>query len=574
MRYIIFIFCFISLSIGGRTEAAMAQSNLDKVVTLNVKQVKLSALLTLVAKKGNFYFSYSSDQLKADSLVSFSVVNKPVRNLLDELFNGNVDYKESAGYIILRSAPKRLTLKPDTSYGKDYNYYISGYVIDDHTGLPIPNASVYEKRLLVATLTNDKGYFSLRLKSDGQVVLTVSKEQYKDASVSFLNDVTISLNHRNVYYSADTTSGGVARNWLGRIFISSKQRIQNINLGGYMASVPFQTSFIPGLSTHGMMSSQVVNHYSINVLGGYTAGLDGIEFGGLFNINKQNVRYLQAAGLFNIVGGNFKGVQLAGIGNTVLKNAKGLQAAGIYNIVKDTLEGVQAAGVFNRVGGSFEGVQLAGIGNAVLKNANGLQAAGIFNTVKDTLKGVQLAAIFNKSRVLKGVSISPVNITDTLNGYAIGLLNLSRNGYHKILIYSNEITTVNAGFKTGNAKLYSIISVGANFTNAVKFYSVGFGIGHDFLLSNRYYISAELATQSLVSNRWDNWQQVNKFSTLINIKASSKLTFFAGPSLNFYNEMKDENSVSAGQQYINNETGLISLKNGKSWIGWSAGIAF
>ena len=37
------------------------------------------------------------------------------------------------------------------------------------------------------------------------------------------------------------------------------------------------------------------------MFGGYTAGVNGLEIGGLFNLNKKDVRYVQAAGLFNIV---------------------------------------------------------------------------------------------------------------------------------------------------------------------------------------------------------------------------------------------------------------------------------
>lgn len=526
MRHTLFIFCLIALSVGLMAEDTNAQSNLDGMVTLNVQRIKLSELLNSIEKKGNFYFSYSSDQIRQDSLVNIPTGNKTVRELLDDIFNNNIDYRESPGYIILRPAPNRLTLKPDTSYGKDNNYYISGYVIDDRTRLPVKNASIYEKMLLVSTITNEKGFFSIKVKNEGQITLTISKEFYKDSSISFLNDVTISPHQNRTYYSVDAASDKTDRNWLDRMFISSKQRMQNINLGGFMAYVPFQTSFTPGLSTHGMMSSQIVNHYSINALGGYTAGLDGIELGGLFNINRQDVRYLQAAGLFNVVGGNFKGVQLAGLGNTVLKNARGLQAAGIYN------------------------------------------------TVKDTVTGVQLAGVFNKSHVLRGLAISPVNITDTLDGYAIGLISLSKNGYHEVLISSNEVTTVSVGFKTGNAKLFSIISVGANFTNDIKFYDFSFGLGHDFILNNRCFLSTILSAQSLVSEHWNNSQQINTLSMILNVKTGSKFSFFAGPTLNIYNDVKDENIPDAGRQYIKDGTGLISLKNGKSWIGWSAGISF
>lgn len=526
MGRILFISCLIALSVGLIAEDAKAQGNLDRMVNLNVQRIKLSELLNSIEKKGNFYFSYSSDQIRQDSLVNIPTGNKTVRELLDEIFNNNIDYRESPGYIILRPAPNRLTLKPDTSYGKDNNYYISGYVIDDRTGLPVKGASIYEKILLVSTITNEKGFFSIKVKNEGQVTLTISKEFYKDSSISFLNDVTISPHQRRTYYSVNTASDKADRNWLGRMFISSKQRMQNINLGGFMASVPFQTSFTPGLSTHGMMSSQIINHYSINALGGYTAGLDGLELGGLFNINRQDVKYLQAAGLFNVVGGNFEGVQLAGIGNTVLKNASGLQAAGIYN------------------------------------------------TVKDTVTGVQVAGIFNKSHVLRGVAISVVNITDTLDGYAIGLINISKNGYREVLIYSNEVTTVNAGFKTGNAKLYAILSVGANLTNTTKFYDFSFGMGHDFIFNKRCFLSTEFAVQSLVSERWNNSQEINTLSTILNVKAGSKLTLFAGPSFNLYDDFNDKNIPGADQPYLKNRTGLINLKDGKTWIGWRAGISF
>ena len=50
---------------------------------------------------------------------------------------------------------------------------------------------------------------------------------------------------------------------------------------------PFQVSLVPGLGSHGKMSGQVVNNFSLNVFGGYTAGTNGSELGGLFNIDKK-----------------------------------------------------------------------------------------------------------------------------------------------------------------------------------------------------------------------------------------------------------------------------------------------
>src|ERR1700753_3381851 len=93
---------------------AQAQNNnLDRHISINVKQMKLADLLTEIGKKGGFYFSYASDMIRTDSLVTVAATNETIRTLLDELFNNNVAYKEAPGYIILRPAPNRLTLVPD-----------------------------------------------------------------------------------------------------------------------------------------------------------------------------------------------------------------------------------------------------------------------------------------------------------------------------------------------------------------------------------------------------------------------------------------------------------------------------
>src|SRR5690606_33332308 len=124
-------------------------------------------------------------------------------------------------------------------------------------------------------------------------------------------------------YRPDDDLLNVERTAAGRFFVSSKQKLQSLNLGGFFANTPFQTSITPGLSTHGSMSGQVVNKFSVNLLGGYTSGVNGVELGGGFNINKRNVNFLQAAGVFNLVGGSVSGIQLAGVNNSVLDSEIG-----------------------------------------------------------------------------------------------------------------------------------------------------------------------------------------------------------------------------------------------------------
>lgn len=72
--------------------------------------------------------------------------------------------------------------------------------------------------------------------------------------------------------------------------------MQSINLGKFFTTRAFQISLFPGLSTQGKLSPQITTAFSVNVLGGYTGGVSMMELGGLFNITKTNVKYLQGQG--------------------------------------------------------------------------------------------------------------------------------------------------------------------------------------------------------------------------------------------------------------------------------------
>ena len=87
----------------------------------------------------------------------------------------------------------------------------------------------------------------------------------------------------------------------------------------------FQFSVLPSVGTNGRNSGNVINHYSFNLLGGYSAGTTKLELAGLFNINRGDMSGVQMAGWFNQVGGKVEGVQLAGLFNSNLDSVKGVQ---------------------------------------------------------------------------------------------------------------------------------------------------------------------------------------------------------------------------------------------------------
>src|SRR6476619_2282468 len=337
--------------ITGICVSCVGQNLLSKSISLDINRQRLDNVLEILSNKGDFYFSYNSKIVKKDSLVSLSVRDKTVREALAMLFNSTYEFVESGNYVIIRKAPIRMTMVTNKAAVEDKIYSVSGYVFDEQSGFAINEASVYEKKQLASALTNDAGYFKLKLKNSktSTATLFISKEFYEDTSIVIEprhnQELTITMmpveNEEDkvtvapedylvpdsLKRTTDTVSKAIApagdsakveRTGMGRFLLSTKQQVQSLNLKHFFTTRPFQVSLTPGLSSHGKMSGQVVNNFSLNVFGGYTAGTNGVEIGGLFNIDKKEVRYFQAAGIFNVVGGKVDGFQVAGVNNTVL----------------------------------------------------------------------------------------------------------------------------------------------------------------------------------------------------------------------------------------------------------------
>src|SRR6187402_3176978 len=92
------------------TSISLGQNLLSKNISLDVNRQRLESVLEILSNKGNFYFSYNSNILKKDSLVSIRASNKTVKEILTQLFNNTYEFKESGNYIIIRKTPIRMTL--------------------------------------------------------------------------------------------------------------------------------------------------------------------------------------------------------------------------------------------------------------------------------------------------------------------------------------------------------------------------------------------------------------------------------------------------------------------------------
>jgi hypothetical protein len=307
-------------------------------------------------------------------------------------------------------------------------------------------------------------------------------------------------------------------------------------------TVPVRFGIFPGLSTQGAADVRTTSNFSLNLWGGRTGSVDGIELGSLFNIDKGNVQFVQAAGLFNSVGGN--------------------------------TQGVQAAGIFNMVGGNGSGVQTSGIHNHTSKNFSGIQAAGISNFAGKMVKGVQVAGIVNYAKHVKGLQIGLINIADTSEGFHIGLINIVKKGYHKLYISANEVMNANIAIKTGNPKLYNILIAGINPGTDDKVFSYGYGLGREIKLGKTFTLNPEISSQYLYLGNWhyDNW--LSKIQLLVNVRLAKNIALTGGPSFSVY--YSDQPSAVKGYKFNIPSYSSFELWNDnvKGWIGWTAGLTF
>ena len=579
--------------------AGFSEGLLNKHVSISVTRKPLGEVLTLLGRQGGFYFSYNSNTVNDASLITLTAKDKAVKQILWELFDNGYEFKETESHIIIQ-------------YVAGAYWYATGYIKDGVTGDNIAYATVYDKKQFVSTMTNEAGYFKLKLKDrNTPAMLYVSKSWYNDtiltvnAATNKEVNITILPNPVELDSVVITQRNGVERNWFSRMFLSSKQRMQSVNLGKYFVNKPYQGSIIPGFGTHGRMGAQVINKFSFNLLGGYTAGVDGFELGGLFNIVKKDVQYVQIGGVFNLAGGSVTGLQIAGVYNQVLKASNGWQFAGVCNFVNADITGLQVAGVYNHAWGNAkgviasgianlskentDGVQVSGSMNYTHKNLKGVQATGIINITGDSTDGVQAAgavnvtrrvmkgtqvAVLNYAGHLKGVQVGLINVADTSNGASIGLFNFVWKGYHKFHIGTNEVANINAMAKIGTRRLYNILAFDLNAGSFQELIGFGYGWGSEFKLTKKISISPEITGHYLYNGDTTSNNWLCKLNVNLNYNIFKWLSVNVGPSYNYY--YSNQTNIPPGNKKDIPNNGILYSEhknNWYSWMGWHAGIS-
>ncbi len=588
-------FAFVLLSC---LQNAIGQSKplLERTLTIALNNERVDAALKKISEQGGFVFSYSPSIFDSQRRLTYSFVNKTVREILDEIFSGRIEYKARGKYIILTKAL--------LSSSKDSKVY-SGYVVDESTGERLKDVAIYDPVSLSSTLTDSYGFFELKIdKPPSDLKLVVNKRNYSDTLVvtpsrtGRLLTVRMRETTGKIATFADSVGRKVERFWKSKILLRQVKTMENVSDTLHRLS---QISFVPFIGTNHALSGNVVNDFSFNVVGGYSLGIKKFEMGGVFNIVRSNVQGFQIAGVFNAVGGNvtggqfagvfnanrgsFQGAQLAGILNfnwegTKYFNGAGIlnfnrkvsdaiqfagianvtvgeqklphfagivnlttsdasvQFSGIGNIAAKSMDGWQASGIVNFVGKNVDGVQTSGILNLAGKDVKGAQVAGVLNFTGKKVEGVQISSILNYATKVDGVQIGLINVADSVGGLSIGLLSVVLKGYHKIELAADEVFMANVSFRTGVRQFYNIVTVGAKpqtFSDTVTHWTFGYGLGSAPRLSEKLFLNLDATANQIVQGgKIESLNLLNKFYLGVDYQFARHMSVTAGATFNIY----------------------------------------
>lgn len=148
-------------------------------ITLDVKKTKLAKVLQIIEQQSNYHFVYSSSYVPVNKMISISVTNTPVTDVLASVLGKtNLKYSISAGGLIIISRSKD---QPITGTVKDAN------------GGALPGASVRVKGTSTGVSTDVNGKFSLNVPENATLVISYAGFQTKEVSIGTQTTVDIVL---------------------------------------------------------------------------------------------------------------------------------------------------------------------------------------------------------------------------------------------------------------------------------------------------------------------------------------------------------------------------------------------
>ncbi len=574
------------LLISGRV---LTQNNdvINQLVTCNFVDQKAHVVFAELSRQSGCLFSYSGDFNK-NRLVTLYAKNEALKSIVNRLGEAiNADIIVNKQYLIVRAKPEIKEL------------YITGTIYEIHNDEPLRDATIYIKKLKAVVNTGSDGKFAIKIPNNQRKYeLQIAKQNFHDTVVVFVANKSqqISVKMSQIPKERIEDLPPLESNIITAVVKDSltalplnfaiwanleKDNSSIINIKDTLLS-PLSISLIPPISSNKLLALNTKNSIALNIIGGYSKGIDIMEIGGVYNLDNGDVKYIQLAGVANIVAGNTTGVQVGGVVNLVRGEVRGLQTSGVMNIVSD-----------------MKGVQVGGFSNVTLEQSTGLQVAGAFQRTK-YLKGLQIAGVYNDAKIVKGVQISGfLNRVDTLTGVQIGILNVAndyqfgvpiglfnyvRNGYHKLEMSYDDLGFFGMGFRSGVNLFHTYFKLGGRVKGIapkdvedVRLLQARYGIGSSMGLTKKFRLDLDLSSGSLMDKNKLFYSELNvhnQFLLGFSYQFSKRFGIRSGVTVNHMLYKKNSAIATDIEDLVSNEIynyqGLRT--NHKMWLGYQVSV--
>ncbi|WP_205525810.1 LA_2272 family surface repeat-containing protein [Pyxidicoccus trucidator] len=317
--------------------------------------------------------------------------------------------------------------------------------------------------------------------------------------------------------------------------------------------IPFSLSLVPGLSTSGFHTGNVVNTVSIGLVATHAKRVDGVAMSIGGNWVTEGLHGAQLAVGANVSRGPVTGTQLSVGGNVAGGDFFGIQSSVGVNVVRGMMEGAQLTVGANTVAGAVSGAQLSVGANVATGSVHGAQLSVGLNVAGGPVRGLQATVganvasevsglqmssgvsyarqisggqlslinvggevdgaqvgLVNVAGRVKGVQVGLLNVAGTTEGESVGLLSFVGNGQAHVQVWGSDVAMANVGLKLGGRHLYTLLAAG--FTPPLdgesRRYVLGVGVGGHIPLG-RFYVDVDVVGSTLHSRRlYDDTEHV------------------------------------------------------------------
>jgi len=156
------LFLLLSIFSAAGVFPSAGQGILKSKISLNVEGMKIKSILKKIEDAGTVRFAYQPNQIDVDKMMSLSIEDLPLENVLGMIFDHSVLFEERGELVVILPANVGIAIMQ-----------VSGKVTDANTGEPLPGVNVAVKGTLNGTSTDADGKYNLSVDdSNATLVFT------------------------------------------------------------------------------------------------------------------------------------------------------------------------------------------------------------------------------------------------------------------------------------------------------------------------------------------------------------------------------------------------------------------